>query len=78
VDKKVNVRSFFIMIIRVGFYLYKGCIAQFIVGSCRYYPSCSEYCVLCIERYGILRGGGRAVRRLVRCRPGGGGGVDYP
>jgi len=74
----MHVRSLIILVIRGSFCLYKGCIAPFVGGSCRYYPSCSEYCVTCFERYGVFKGAVMAVRRLLRCRPGGGGGVDCP
>jgi putative membrane protein insertion efficiency factor len=44
--------------------------------GCRYLPSCSEYAVEAIERHGALRGGALAARRLARCTPWGGHGVD--
>jgi putative membrane protein insertion efficiency factor len=43
---------------------------------CRYVPSCSVYATEAIERHGALRGGVLAVRRLGRCHPWGGHGVD--
>jgi uncharacterized protein len=43
---------------------------------CRYSPSCSEYAVQAIDEHGALRGALLAVRRLLRCRPGGGRGAD--
>jgi uncharacterized protein len=43
---------------------------------CRFTPSCSEYAVEAVERHGALRGGLLAVRRLLRCRPGGARGAD--
>ncbi|HJY24365.1 MAG TPA: membrane protein insertion efficiency factor YidD [Actinomycetes bacterium] len=45
--------------------------------SCRYRPTCSAYAVASIERYGLLVGGARSVRRILRCRPPFGG-VDEP
>lgn len=36
---------------------------------CRYYPSCSEYAILAINKYGVLKGTGKALRRLLRCHP---------
>lgn len=44
---------------------------------CRYYPSCSSYAVSALERFGLVRGGWMAVRRLLRCHPWAPGGVDH-
>jgi putative membrane protein insertion efficiency factor len=44
--------------------------------SCRYSPSCSAYAIAAIERYGALRGGWLAAKRLCRCHPWGGSGFD--
>ncbi len=46
--------------------------------SCRFYPTCSQYAVLAIEKYGALRGGIKALWRLLRCNPLSKGGIDYP
>jgi len=43
---------------------------------CRYYPSCSEYAVQAVERFGILRGLVLAGWRLLRCNPLSRGGFD--
>ena len=43
---------------------------------CWYTPSCSEYAILALKKYGALIGGIKAVRRLLRCGPP--GGIDYP
>ena len=43
---------------------------------CRFAPTCSTYAIEAFERHGILRGGWLAVRRLARCHPFGGHGVD--
>ena len=45
---------------------------------CRYYPSCSQYAVLAIEKYGALRGSLKALLRLLRCNPLFQGGIDEP
>ena len=36
---------------------------------CRYYPTCSAYAMEAIEKYGALKGGWLALRRLLRCNP---------
>ncbi|HEY0115682.1 MAG TPA: membrane protein insertion efficiency factor YidD [Allosphingosinicella sp.] len=44
--------------------------------SCRFQPSCSAYAVTALRRYGALKGGWLAVKRLGRCHPWGGCGHD--
>jgi putative membrane protein insertion efficiency factor len=43
---------------------------------CRFLPTCSEYALEALERHGCLRGSWLTVRRILRCRPGGGHGFD--
>lgn len=44
--------------------------------TCRFYPTCSEYAILAIEKYGAARGVILAIRRLLRCHPFNPGGYD--
>ncbi|MDR1361084.1 MAG: membrane protein insertion efficiency factor YidD [Rickettsiales bacterium] len=44
--------------------------------TCRFVPSCSEYAKQAIEKYGAFRGTWLAMKRIGRCRPGGGFGYD--
>jgi putative membrane protein insertion efficiency factor len=44
--------------------------------SCRYQPSCSAYAITALRRYGALKGGWLAVKRIGRCHPWGGFGPD--
>nr|WP_089219168.1 membrane protein insertion efficiency factor YidD [Sphingomonas laterariae] len=44
--------------------------------SCRYHPSCSAYAIEALQRYGALKGGWLAARRILRCHPWGGSGID--
>lgn len=43
---------------------------------CRYEPTCSQYAVIAIKRFGFFRGGLMALRRIARCTPWGGSGYD--
>lgn len=45
-------------------------------GCCKYIPTCSEYAMEAIERYGALKGGLMAVWRILRCNPFSAGGYD--
>ena len=56
--------------------LYKRWISPSFAPSCRYVPTCSEYAMEAIERYGVLRGGAKAIWRLLRCHPFVKGGLD--
>ena len=55
---------------------YKRWISPLLPPSCRYVPTCSEYAMEAVERYGVLRGGGMAVWRVLRCHPFAKGGLD--
>jgi putative membrane protein insertion efficiency factor len=56
--------------------LYQWVISPLLPPACRFYPSCSEYARQAIERFGVLRGGWLALRRLARCHPFHPGGLD--
>ena len=57
-------------------HLYKRWISPAFPPSCRYVPTCSEYAMEAVERYGALRGGLMATWRLLRCHPFAKGGLD--
>jgi putative membrane protein insertion efficiency factor len=44
--------------------------------TCRYAPSCSEYAIIAIRKYGAIKGSWLATKRLMRCHPWGGSGYD--
>jgi putative membrane protein insertion efficiency factor len=46
--------------------------------NCRFYPSCSEYSCQAIEKYGLLKGLLLGAKRILKCHPFAGGGVDLP
>jgi len=56
--------------------VYKAVISPWLPPSCRYVPSCSEYVIEAVERYGSIRGALMAVARVLRCHPFVRGGYD--
>ena len=56
--------------------LYKALLSPLFAGSCRYLPSCSDYMAEAIERHGPVSGVWLGLRRLSRCHPWGGSGLD--
>jgi putative membrane protein insertion efficiency factor len=57
--------------------LYQKLAPESVRGACRFEPSCSNYMLLAIKKYGFARGFVKGLKRLRRCRPPNGG-VDYP
>ena len=55
---------------------YKRWISPMLPSACRYSPTCSEYMMQAVERYGVMRGVGMGMRRLLRCHPFHAGGYD--
>ena len=55
---------------------YKWAISPFFLPACRYTPTCSEYAMEAVERFGVVRGTGMAVLRVLRCHPFAKGGLD--
>jgi putative membrane protein insertion efficiency factor len=56
--------------------VYRATLGHFMGGHCRFHPSCSQYAIDAINKYGAARGAWRAVKRICRCHPWGGQGYD--
>lgn len=55
---------------------YQKCISPLTPASCRYTPTCSQYALEAVRKYGALKGGWLALKRILRCNPWGGSGYD--
>ena len=56
--------------------LYRWLISPILPRCCRFMPSCSEYAEEALRKHGALRGLRLAARRILRCHPFGGSGID--
>lgn len=65
-------RKFVLLLLRG----YKWMLSPMLPPSCRYVPTCSEYAMEAVERYGAVRGGWMAMMRILRCHPFVKGGYD--
>ncbi|MBI4716221.1 MAG: membrane protein insertion efficiency factor YidD [Planctomycetes bacterium] len=55
---------------------YQAGIRPFLVGTCKFHPTCSEYAIEALRRHGPLRGTVLACGRVLRCHPLTAGGID--
>ncbi len=60
--------------------IYKMVISPYLTPSCRYLPTCSEYTIECLKKYGLVKGIVKSIKRILSCHPikvlGGGEGFD--
>jgi putative membrane protein insertion efficiency factor len=61
-----------------GVRAYQLAIRPILPPLCRFHPSCSEYFILAVQKYGPVRGAWRGVGRICRCNPWHPGGYDPP
>jgi uncharacterized protein len=58
-------------------HLYRATLGRLLRPTCKYYPSCSQYALDALRRYGLIRGTVLAGWRILRCNPWSHGGVDH-
>jgi len=62
----------FILLIKI----YQLLISPLLPSSCRYIPTCSQYSLEALKKYGLLKGGWLGIKRISRCHPWGKSGYD--
>ena len=70
--KKINIKFVLKKLIRV----YQLVLSPYLGNNCRFYPSCSNYAIEAIEKFGVLKGVKMAFFRILKCNPWGGSGID--
>jgi hypothetical protein len=56
--------------------LYRKFISPLLGSNCRFYPTCSAYSMMAIEKYGAIKGGYLSAKRILKCHPFHPGGYD--
>lgn len=56
--------------------IYQLFLSPFFPPSCRYTPTCSQYGIEAMKKYGLFKGSWLTFKRISRCHPGGGSGYD--
>ncbi len=70
--KKVKMKFFILSLIR----LYQKIISPIKGPSCRFFPTCSNYTLQAVEKYGVFKGLGKGLWRILKCHPFHPGGYD--
>jgi len=74
--KKMKINQVLISIFVILVKIYQGTLGFVFPKSCRFYPSCSEYSISALKKYGFLKGAWLSVKRVIRCNPFNPGGYD--
>ena len=70
--KELNMKKILKGLIR----FYQLVISPYLGNNCRFYPTCSNYAIEAIDRYGPIKGTKMMLVRIIRCNPWGGSGID--
>jgi len=66
------VKKVFIKIIKI----YQKTISPLLGQNCRYHPTCSQYAIESLTLHGVFYGSFLAIKRIIKCNPWGGSGID--
>ncbi|GAA4465041.1 membrane protein insertion efficiency factor YidD [Novipirellula rosea] len=73
-----TIHRWIIVLVLAPIRFYQMAISPMLGPHCRFTPTCSQYAVEAIRKYGVLRGSVKAVWRILRCHPWHPGGYDPP
>lgn len=71
-----GVKDYIIDVALLPVQVYRYAISPLTPASCRHIPTCSEYSIQAVRRYGLMEGGLMAAQRIARCNPWGTSGYD--
>ena len=63
-------------VLSLPFKLYRATFSPFVGHNCRYHPTCSAYALEALEKHGGVKGTWLTIKRVARCNPWGGSGID--
>ena len=55
---------------------YQLILSPYLGNNCRFYPTCSNYAIEAVEKFGVIKGTKMAMLRIIKCNPWGGSGID--
>lgn len=67
-----NIKLLIIILINI----YKKVISPLIGKNCRFYPTCSQYSIKALKRFGVIKGIFLTIKRIIKCHPMHRGGID--
>ena len=75
-NKTHSLKKIFVFPLAIIIKLYQFIISPLTPPSCRYSPTCSQYALEALKKYGIIKGVSLTFKRIIKCHPWGGSGYD--
>ena len=76
VSMPATIKWTMIWVVKAPIWAYRLTLSAFVGHACRYHPTCSAYALEAVDTHGPFRGGLMALKRIGRCHPWGGSGLD--
>ena len=74
--KNKKIKKFIIYPFVITVRLYQIFLSPILKSNCRYIPTCSEYCIISLNEFGLIKGLYYSFKRILKCHPLGGYGYD--